>query len=199
MVKITVTPTNSSIIPDHYRDSDGHYSLDITDTSKIAITLQDDWEITGEVNKIAINRTYPLTIPATPKNNLLLEFLADENIINSQFFQNGSLPAKILADGDVILDGVLIVASFERMNGRVQSYEIMVLGKEKFWITTLQNTPLASLPYQPVAFNANAVLNNIQTVVKYDGTTPYIFAAVSFFRLSKACTSSSFVSMTILS
>lgn len=178
MVKIAVTPSNVNIIPDHYRDSDGHYCLDLTDTSKIAITLQDDWEISGEVNKTAINRSYPMTIPATPKNNLLLEFLANENVVDSPFFQNGSLPAKVLTDGDVILDGVLIVTSFERMNGRVQSYEIMVLGKEKFWISTLQNTPLASLPYQNITFNTANVLSNIQSVVKYDGTNPYVFAPI---------------------
>ena len=151
--RICVKPSNAAIIPSHYLDSDGRYSLDIFDTNKIALTYQDDWDMNGEINKTAINRNYPQSIPATPKNNLLLEHLADENIINSQFFNNGYLKASIVSDGDVTLDGVMILTSYERMDGKVQSYEIIILGKEKFWISTLQNTSVASLPYQDIVFN----------------------------------------------
>ena len=79
MTKIVIEPSNTSIIPDYYKDELGLYCLDIKDTSKIAITLQDDWTVGGEPNKSAINRSYPMTIPATDKNNLFLEHLADAN------------------------------------------------------------------------------------------------------------------------
>jgi hypothetical protein len=132
MTRVCVTPSNTAIISDYYKDTDGRYSLDLFDTNKIAYYLQDDWDISGEINKTAINRSYPMSIPDTDKNRLLLEHLADENIINSQFFNSGYLHAQIVSDGDVVLDGVLILTTYERMNGRVQSYEIIVLGKEKF-------------------------------------------------------------------
>ena len=95
MVKISVIPSNINSIPKHYQDDDGLYCLDVFDTSKIAITFQDDWDISGEINKVAVNRSYPQSVPGTPKNNLLLEHLASENIIDSTFFNNGYLLPKL--------------------------------------------------------------------------------------------------------
>ena len=85
MTRVCVTPSNTAIISDYYKDEDGRYSLDVIDTNKIAYYLQDDWDISGEINKTAINRSYPMSIPDTDKNRLLLEYLADENIISSSF------------------------------------------------------------------------------------------------------------------
>lgn len=184
--RIAVFPKQGQVIPDRYRDADGYYTLDLYKKSDIGLTYQDDRDADGKIGTEGFNRMYHLTIPggeASPKNELLLGYLSDENVFNNPVFMDGYMDAFVMDGTSIKLNGVLFITAYNRKSDKVD-YKVMVVGKERNWVDILKSIPLNSLPYASVLFNDATVLSNIQTVnPKYSDTFRYYFAPIFHGRL----------------
>jgi hypothetical protein len=160
MAKIQLRPL--AFVAPHFLNADGTAWLDTDEATKLPLTFQNDMLAFGDIEGKALNRSYPFTVPMSPKNMALLGYAYEPNTVQFHTTDKYFLATVMSDNGLFQIEGSIIITKTKKTPFGKGEYELLWLGKERFWIDILKETPLAALNYAPFDFQETTALALLQ-------------------------------------